>query len=228
MLASVPSRRRLAASREAEEILRGAKPSRELYEQAAKVAAESVDPLTDARYDAAYRRDLTRTMTLRALNAGLLPDMNVDLTVNGERYVVDVEPRCTLADALREKCGKTGTNLGCEHGVCGACTVLVDGEPVRSCLLFAVQLDGKVDPYGRRARAGRSTARAATRLHGASRAAVRVLHAGVPDAGGGATSRRTARSDEEAIRDLVASNLCRCTGYQNIVRAICVAAERLR
>ena len=67
----------------------------------------------------------------------------VDLTVNGERYIVDVEPRCTLADALREKCGKTGTNIGCEHGVCGTCTVLVDGEPVRSCLLFAVQLGGK-------------------------------------------------------------------------------------
>ena len=149
--------RRLAASRRAEEILRGAKPSRELYEQAAKVAAESVDPLTDARYDAAYRRDLTRTMTLRALNEALA-HVNVDLTVNGERHVVDVEPRCTLADALREKCGKTGTNIGCEHGVCGACTVLVDGEPVRSCLLFAVQLTGKVDPNRGRAREGRSAA----------------------------------------------------------------------
>src|SRR5207247_6223685 len=71
------------------------------------------------------------------------PLTKVDLTVNGEHFVIDVESRCTLADALRERCGKTGTNVGCEHGVCGTCTVLIDDEPARSCLLFAVQLAGK-------------------------------------------------------------------------------------
>jgi carbon-monoxide dehydrogenase small subunit len=64
------------------------------------------------------------------------------LEVNGRRYEIRVEPRRTLADALREDCGLTGTHLGCEHGVCGACTVLVDGDPVRSCLMFAVQAEG--------------------------------------------------------------------------------------
>lgn len=64
------------------------------------------------------------------------------LYVNGDRYDIDVEPRRTLADALREDCGLTGTHLGCEHGVCGACTVLMDGQPIRACLMFAVQAQG--------------------------------------------------------------------------------------
>uniref|UniRef100_UPI0025D4EB91 (2Fe-2S)-binding protein n=1 Tax=uncultured Aeromicrobium sp. TaxID=337820 RepID=UPI0025D4EB91 len=64
------------------------------------------------------------------------------LYVNGDRYDIDVEPRRTLADALREDCGLTGTHLGCEHGVCGACTILLDGQPVRACLMFAVQAEG--------------------------------------------------------------------------------------
>ena len=69
--------------------------------------------------------------------------MHATLTVNGREYTIDVPPRRTLADALREDCGLTGTHLGCEHGVCGACTVLVDGEAVRSCLMFAVQCGGR-------------------------------------------------------------------------------------
>jgi aerobic carbon-monoxide dehydrogenase small subunit len=68
--------------------------------------------------------------------------VDTTFSVNGERVRIDVEPRRTLADALREDCGLTGTHLGCEHGVCGACTVLVDGEPVRACLMFAVQAEG--------------------------------------------------------------------------------------
>jgi carbon-monoxide dehydrogenase small subunit len=68
--------------------------------------------------------------------------MDISFTVNGETRSIRVEPRRTLADALREDCGLTGTHLGCEHGVCGACTVLLDGKPVRSCLMFAVQTEG--------------------------------------------------------------------------------------
>jgi carbon-monoxide dehydrogenase small subunit len=68
--------------------------------------------------------------------------IEVTFTVNGEPRTISVEPRRTLADALREECGLTGTHLGCEHGVCGACTILLDGKPVRSCLMFAVQVDG--------------------------------------------------------------------------------------
>jgi len=68
---------------------------------------------------------------------------DITLTINGREHVIAVEPRRTLVDAIREDCGQTGTHIGCEHGICGACTVIVDGEPVRSCLMFAVQADGK-------------------------------------------------------------------------------------
>jgi len=151
----------------------------------------------------------------------------IDFTVNGERYAVAVEPRCTLADALREKCGLTGTNLGCEHGVCGTCTVLVEGEPVRSCLMFAVQLEGKsIRTVEGLAKDGRlhELQRAFTEhhalqcgycTHGFLMLAVSYLE-------------KNGSVDEHEIRDLVASNLCRCTGYQNIVQAISAAASRLR
>ncbi|HWC91785.1 MAG TPA: (2Fe-2S)-binding protein, partial [Pseudolabrys sp.] len=68
---------------------------------------------------------------------------DITLTINGREHAIAVEPRRTLVDAIREDCGQTGTHIGCEHGICGACTVIVDGEPVRSCLMFAVQADGK-------------------------------------------------------------------------------------
>ena len=151
----------------------------------------------------------------------------IDLTVNGERYIVDVEPRCTLADALREKCGKTGTNVGCEHGVCGSCTVLVDGEPARSCLLFAVQLEGtSIRTVEGLAEDGR--------LHVLQRAFMEhhALQCGYCTPGflmlAVSYLEKNGNVDEGEIRDLVASNLCRCTGYQNIVQAICAAAEQLR
>ena len=153
--------------------------------------------------------------------------MRVELNVNGERHVVDVEPRCTLADALREKCGKTGTNIGCEHGVCGACTVLLDGEPVRSCLMFAVQVQGK--PI-RTVEGLESDGR----LHELQRAFMEhhALQCGYCTPGflmlAVSYLEKNGKADEDAIRELVASNLCRCTGYENIVRAICAAAGRLR
>ena len=153
--------------------------------------------------------------------------ITVDLTVNGERYTVDVEPRCTLADALREKCRLTGTNLGCEHGVCGTCTVLVDGEPVRSCLLFAVQMSGKsIRTVEGLAKDGRlhELQRAFTEHH--------ALQCGYCTPGflmlAVSYLEKNRNIDEHEIRDLVASNLCRCTGYQNIVQAISAAAARLR
>jgi carbon-monoxide dehydrogenase small subunit len=151
----------------------------------------------------------------------------VALTVNGERHAIDVEPRCTLADALREQCGKTGTNIGCEHGVCGTCTVLVDGEPARACLLFAVQLEGKsIRTVEGLAQDGR--------LHELQRAFMEhhALQCGYCTPGflmlAVSYLERKTKVDEEEIRDLVASNLCRCTGYQNIVRAIRAAAERIK
>ena len=149
------------------------------------------------------------------------------LTVNGERHVIDVEPRHTLADALRERCGKTGTNLGCEHGICGACTVLVDGEPARACLLFAVQLEGKsIRTVEGLAQDGR--------LHELQRAFMEhhALQCGYCTPGflmlAAWFIERNPQADDEQIRELVASNLCRCTGYQNIVRAIRAVADRRR
>jgi len=143
----------------------------------------------------------------------------VAFTINGERHVIDVEPRCTLADALREQCGKPGTNVGCEHGVCGTCTVLVDAEPARSCLLFAVQLEGKsIRTVEGLAKDGQ--------LHELQRAFIEhhALQCGYCTPGflmlaAWCVENRRGATDEE-LRDLVASNLCRCTGYQNIVRAI--------
>ena len=147
------------------------------------------------------------------------------LTVNGERHVIDVEPRHTLADALRERCGKTGTNVGCEHGVCGACTVLVEGEPARACLLFAIQLEGKsIRTVEGLAQDGR--------LHELQRAFMEhhALQCGYCTPGflmlAAWFIERNPQADDEQIRELVASNLCRCTGYQNIVRAIRAVADR--
>jgi aerobic carbon-monoxide dehydrogenase small subunit len=149
----------------------------------------------------------------------------VTFTVNGERHVIEAEPRCTLADALREQCAKPGTNIGCEHGVCGACTVLVDGEPVRSCLLFAVQVDGKS------IRTVEGLA-ADGNLHPVQRAFMEhhALQCGYCTPGflmlGVWCLENKPDATDEEVRDLVASNLCRCTGYQNIVRAIRAALGR--
>ncbi|GAA5114547.1 (2Fe-2S)-binding protein [Pseudonocardia adelaidensis] len=153
--------------------------------------------------------------------------MDITFSVNGERANVDVEPRRTLADALREDCGLTGTHLGCEHGVCGACTVLVDGEPVRACLMFAVQADGSsiTTIEGLQGPDGE--------LHPLQEAFVEhhglqcgfctpgMLMSGLhlldtePDA------------DRERIRAEMSGNICRCTGYQGIVDAVEAAQKAL-
>ena len=149
------------------------------------------------------------------------------LTVNGRSYEVRVEPRRTLADALREDCGLTGTHLGCEHGVCGACTVLVDGEPVRSCLMFAVQAEGA---------AIRTVEGLANgdELHPLQQAFWdhHGLQCGFCTPGflmlaAGVLEKQPAIGDEE-LREVLASNLCRCTGYQNIIKAVRAAAEKMQ
>jgi carbon-monoxide dehydrogenase small subunit len=149
----------------------------------------------------------------------------IELRINGTPYRGHVEPRRTLADFIREDCGLTGTHLGCEHGICGACTVVVDGRAVRSCLIFAVQADGaevttiegvapdpeQLDPVQQ---AFRDT-------HGLQCGfctpgfviSARALLDANPDPSG------------EEIREALSGNLCRCTGYQGIVRAVRRAAE---
>jgi carbon-monoxide dehydrogenase small subunit len=149
------------------------------------------------------------------------------LTVNGRDHAVHVEPRRTLADAIREDCGLTGTHIGCEHGVCGACTVLVDGAPVRACLMFAVQAVGKPIRTVEGLASGEELSvlqRAFMEHHG--------LQCGFCTPGflmlvTGVLEREPDIGDEELI-DVLASNLCRCTGYQNIIKAVRAAALELR
>ncbi|ODQ95033.1 (2Fe-2S)-binding protein [Mycolicibacterium holsaticum] len=152
-------------------------------------------------------------------------ELPVEMTVNGRTYRAVVEPRLTLADFLREKCGLTGTHLGCEHGACGACTVLVDGDAVRSCLIFAVQaedtdvttVEGIAGPDGEL-----SPVQAALKeCHG--------LQCGFCTPGFvtsiTALLRENPKPTDEEIREGLSGNFCRCTGYQGIVNAVHRAAE---
>jgi len=149
----------------------------------------------------------------------------VRLRVNGVIHAVTVEPRRTLADVLREDLALTGTHVGCEHGVCGACTVLWDGEPVRACLLFAIQLDG----------ASLTTVEGLAdgdRLHPIQEAfwAAHGLQCGFCTPGILLTAKalldENPQPDEQEIREAIGGNLCRCTGYHFIVDAIAAAARR--
>ena len=152
---------------------------------------------------------------------------SITLTANGIVYAIEVEPRRTLADALREDCGLTGTHLGCEHGVCGACTVLVDGKAIRSCLMFAVQAEGCAIRTVEGLANGEELhplQRAFWENHG--------LQCGFCTPGflmlaTGALEANPAMSEEE-MRELLAANLCRCTGYQNILKAVRQAAVEMR
>ena len=149
----------------------------------------------------------------------------VKVSVNGRPTEATVEPRLTLADYLRERCGLKGTHLGCEHGACGACTVLVDGQAMRSCLMFAVQADGSevTTVEGIASDDGElSPVQAALReCHG--------LQCGFCTPGFvmsiTALLRDNPRPTHEEIREGLSGNFCRCTGYQGIVNAVQRAAE---
>jgi carbon-monoxide dehydrogenase small subunit len=152
---------------------------------------------------------------------------NIQIKVNGEAFQREVEPRMLLGDFLREELRLTGTHFGCEHGVCGACTVLVNGETVRSCLMFAVQADGAeittVEGIG-----------SAERMHPLQQAFWdnHGLQCGFCTPGILMTSlellRNNPQANEQEIRLALSGNICRCTGYQNIVTSILDAAKRMR
>lgn len=153
--------------------------------------------------------------------------MDITLTINGRPYHLQVEPRRTLVDVIRDYCGQTGTHIGCEHGVCGACTILLDGRPVRACLMFAVQAQG----HEIRTVEGMSEGGA---LHPLQEAFIRHhgLQCGFCTPGFlmlalGTLERRPDISAEE-LRDVLSSNLCRCTGYDTIVAAVTDAAAQMR
>lgn len=153
--------------------------------------------------------------------------IDVSFTVNGEAREISVEPRRTLADALREDCGLTGTHLGCEHGVCGACTVLVDDAPVRSCLMFAVQAEGA------RVRTVEGLADG-DKLHPMQQAFWdhHGLQCGFCTPGflmlAVGLLERDPNIGEAELREALSSNLCRCTGYQNIMKSVLAAAAAMR
>jgi carbon-monoxide dehydrogenase small subunit len=154
--------------------------------------------------------------------------MRVELTVNGKTHAIEVEPRTTLLDALRDHLGLNGAHAGCEHGVCGVCTVLADSAAVRSCLMFAVQADGIAVTTIEGIAPGPGELSllqdAFCETHGlqcgyCTPAMILTAHALL--AGNSSPTR-------EDIVDAISGNICRCTGYAQIVDAIALAAERLR
>ena len=150
--------------------------------------------------------------------------LQITVTVNGQEYRRAVEPRVTLADFLREDLGLTGTHLGCEHGICGACTVLLNGDAVRSCLMLAVQADGaELTTVEGLSPLGRLTAlQQAFQDNGA-------LQCGFCTPGFLMTAtaflREIANPTEAQVRDAISGNVCRCTGYVAIVEAILQASR---
>ena len=152
---------------------------------------------------------------------------DLEVTVNGTRYEHAVEPRTLLSDFMRHDLGLTGTHVGCEHGVCGACTILLDGESVRSCLMFAVQAHGHeittVEGLG-----------TMDHLHPVQEAfhEAHGLQCGFCTPGFLTTVvpflKQNPDPSEEEIREAISGNLCRCTGYQHIVDAVKLAAAKMR
>jgi carbon-monoxide dehydrogenase small subunit len=154
--------------------------------------------------------------------------MKLSLEVNGRARDIDVEPRKTLLDALRDDLLLVGTHAGCEHGVCGACTVLLDGEAVRSCLMFAVQADG----YAITTIEGVATAPGELSVLQDAFCETHGLQCGFCTPGMILTSHalleRNDSPSREDIVEAISGNICRCTGYGQIVEAVELAAERLR
>ena len=151
----------------------------------------------------------------------------ITLTVNGKRYTSSAEPRMLLSDFLRHELRLTGTHVGCEHGVCGACTILFDGEPIRSCLTFAVQADGHqimtVEGLSNDQKKLHPLQQAFWESHG--------LQCGFCTPGFLMTLlpflEENPNPNEQEIRDAISGNLCRCTGYQFIVDAVKLAAQKM-
>lgn len=152
--------------------------------------------------------------------------MDIALTVNHKQYLRNIEPRMLLSDFLRHELGLTGTHVGCEHGVCGACTVLFDGQPVRSCLMFAIQADGHeittIEGLG-----------TIDNLHPIQESFVEAhgLQCGFCTPGIILTMipflEKNPAPNEQEIRHAISGNICRCTGYQHIVDAVKLAAEKM-
>ena len=156
-----------------------------------------------------------------------MSEIDVRVSINGTVYERSIEPRLLLSDFIRHEARLTGTHVGCEHGVCGACTVQVDGDPVRSCLMFAAQADGSevrtVEALDEGWDGLHPLQQAFHEKHGlqcgfCTPGFLMSLEPLLPE---------LADASEEQIREALSGNLCRCTGYQNIVSAVRLAAERM-
>jgi carbon-monoxide dehydrogenase small subunit len=154
-------------------------------------------------------------------------ELPITVSINGRNYQNKVEPRLLLADYIRHHAGLTGTHVGCEHGVCGACTIIFDGKPVRSCIMFAVQADGHelmtVEGLTEDEKKLHPLQQAFWEAHG--------LQCGFCTPGILMTLlpylQENSKPSEKQVRDAISGNLCRCTGYQNIVDAALLAAEKM-
>ncbi|NJC98853.1 MAG: (2Fe-2S)-binding protein [Anaerolineae bacterium] len=152
----------------------------------------------------------------------------ITLTVNEQEYIREVESRMLLSDFLRHELGLTGTHVGCEHGVCGACTILFDGESMRSCLIFAVQADGHsittVEGLAKDKDDLHPLQQSFWEAHGlqCGYCTPGILMSMIP------FLEQNPDPTEEEIRHALSGNLCRCTGYQHIVDAVKLAAEKMR
>jgi carbon-monoxide dehydrogenase small subunit len=152
----------------------------------------------------------------------------ITMTVNETEYTREVEPRLLLSDFLRHELGLTGTHVGCEHGVCGACTILFDGESVRSCLIFAVQANGRsittVEGLAEEKDNLHPLQQAFWEAHGlqCGYCTPGILMTLIP------FLQQNQSPSEEEIRNALSGNLCRCTGYQHIVDAVKLASEKTR
>jgi aerobic-type carbon monoxide dehydrogenase small subunit (CoxS/CutS family) len=154
--------------------------------------------------------------------------VQVAVVVNGKKVQKEVEPRLLLTDFIREECNLTGTHLGCEHGVCGACTILVDNEPVRSCLMFAVQADGCDIQTVESLNSVDGTLNVLQQSFSDNHA----LQCGFCTPGFLMTLTHflidNENPTENEIREAISGNLCRCTGYANIIKAVQQAAQILQ
>ena len=157
-----------------------------------------------------------------------MPDkVDITLNVNGRDYPIRVEPRRTLVDAIREDCGQTGTHIGCEHGVCGTCTIIVDDVAIRSCLMFAVQAANKKI----RTVEGLATGEV---LHPLQEAFIQNhgLQCGFCTPGflmlAVNVLEKDPMIDNQRLKEVLSSNLCRCTGYQNIIKSVQAGAQAMR
>jgi len=158
----------------------------------------------------------------------MIQSFPVTITVNEKEYKREVEPRLLLSDFLRHELGLTGTHVGCEHGVCGACTILFDGESMRSCLIFAIQADGHaittVEGLAKDKDDLHPIQQAFWEAHGlqCGYCTPGILMTLVP------FLRQNPNPTEDEIRHAISGNLCRCTGYQHIVDAVKLAAEKMK